>query len=147
MLWWLSVALASGSPMQGPPGMGGGPHQGPPDPSHMVDRAEEIGLPAATVDAMRQLVDQAEPGLEASRQECMAAHQALREAMDAGQREAAMAASSELAVAEEQARELRLGLELDLRSLLTPEQWDQLRPPRPPRGEGSDGERRRPPPR
>ncbi|MCA9494102.1 MAG: hypothetical protein KC621_29445 [Myxococcales bacterium] len=144
-MWWLmSVALASGSPMQGPPGRG--PHPGPPDPTHLVDRAEQVGLPAATVDAMRQLVTQAEPSLDASSEECMTARRAIREAMDAGDREAAMAASSELAVVEEQARELRLGLELDLRALLTDEQWEQLRPPRPPQ-DGSGGDRRRPPPR
>lgn len=134
MLLWMMTALAAPLPL----GPGHGPPPGPPGPpppEAWVHRAEEVGVAPATVDRMRALVEAGRPALEAAQDEVREGHEALRDEMLATahpDRAAVLAASAGLADAEARMRELHLTLELDLRALLTEEEFERVRPPPPP---------------
>jgi hypothetical protein len=94
----------------------------------VAEHADEIGIDAATVDAIRQIVAAAEAELEQL-------HQTLRQAVQSGDRDA-------FAQADRALREKMRAVMEQVRALLTVEQWDALRrflpppPPPPPDGEG-----------
>ena len=120
-----SLALASVASAQPQPGGPPGPPPGgPPKIEEIVAaHADEIGLDAATVDAIRQLAAAAAPDLEAL-------HQAMRAAMEGGDQDAIEEAHRAL-------HEAMRALMDQVRALLTDEQWEALRaflPPPPPPG-------------
>jgi Spy/CpxP family protein refolding chaperone len=116
------------------------PPHGPPPPLDEViaDLAGEIGIDAATVQAIRDIVQAARPEFELL-------HQALRDAFDAGDRDAARQLHEELRAKHE-------AVMAQVEALLTAEQREALRralpppPPGPPHGHGRHGDCRNPPP-
>lgn len=148
---WLWSALALAGPSapagpHGPPGPHGPGMHGPPPPVHgwIVEHADELGLDDAAVEGIRAVAEAAKDDVEAAHEEVRAAHEALRAALevDRPDRSAVLAASARLGDAEQRARDLHLSVELELRALLTPAQWDVVmearpmppqRPPMPPR--------------
>jgi hypothetical protein len=127
----LVLASASAARAQPQPPQGGPPCPpgGPPKVDVMVaEHADELGIDAATVDEIREVVAAAEPELEQL-------HQALRESVQRGDRDAFAQADGAL-------REKMRAVMEQVKALLTAEQWDALRrllpppPPPPPDGEG-----------
>jgi Spy/CpxP family protein refolding chaperone len=122
-----SLALASAASAQPQPPRGGPPGPppgGPPKLGELVAaHADELGLDAATVASIRRLAEASEPELESL-------HEAMRSAMEGGDREAIEAAGRAL-------HERMRSLMDQVRALLTDEQWEALRtllPPPPPDG-------------
>ena len=118
---------------------GPGPgHHGPPPLDEVVEeRADELGIAPETVEAIRDIADR--EAFEPLRADVRAAHDALREAMNAADRSAALAASARLSEAEQALRDAHLQTALEVRELLTDEQWQAIQPRGPeqrPRPEG-----------
>lgn len=147
----LTLLLGAASPALARPGGHGGPGgpgHGPPLHVVLEHRADEIGVSPEIVQAVRELALAEEEASESLRQSLRERHEALREAIEAERPVEAdvMAASAELGVAETAMREHHLRMTLEIRALLTPEQWEALRPPRgerPHHGERHHGERSR----
>lgn len=135
IVWLLSAALASPAPGLRPPHPPGPP--GPPPPELLIERAVDAGVADETVDEMQRRLEAAAPALDQAHAAERAGHDTLRDLMTASahpDRRAVLAASRALADAEARVRELHLTLELDLRALLTEDEWAAVRPPAPPRG-------------
>jgi len=129
VLAFAAASAASAQP-QPPPGGPPCPPGGPPKVDELIaEHADEIGIDAATVEAVRGIVAAAKTELEQL-------HQAVREAARNGDREAFAQADTAL-------REKMRAVMEQVKALLTAEQWEALRrflppppPPPPPDGQG-----------
>lgn len=119
---------AGGPAMGGPPGEDGY-GQGPLH-RQVVERAAELGIPEAEVTAITAIAEAHRDEVMALRDEVHAASQAMQTAMDADppDRTAVFAASDRLGEAQQNLREQKLEVALQIRAHLTDAQWDALRP-------------------
>ncbi|OIP29072.1 MAG: hypothetical protein AUK47_28350 [Deltaproteobacteria bacterium CG2_30_63_29] len=139
----ISLFLPAAAFAKGPrDGRGPGPHLGPPSPEMLVERATEAGIDEATIEQLLAIMEANKDVMETLQKELMAAHDELRALVeaDAPDRDAILQQVEAVGAMETDLRKQHLSIELEVRSLLTPEQWAQLRPPMGPmRGEGPDG--------
>lgn len=139
--WKVRTALAAamtiglvgaGSALARGPGGGCGGHGG----GHMLERLEKhvgsAGLPAATAQAVYQRIDQArterrslEASLDTAREQM---HTLMKQ--DNANVDALMAQADTVGSLETQMKKIGLKAFVEIRSLLTPEQWESLSPKR-----------------
>lgn len=130
LLPWLALAAPA---LAMPPG---GPPKGPPLHEIVLEQADTLGLDAATVGEIEALFDGSRAEHEALAEvlhQALAQQRALLE-VDVPDRAAVLAQAEVISDAELQLRQHHLSLELDLRALLSAEQWQQVRRPGPPPG-------------
>jgi Spy/CpxP family protein refolding chaperone len=131
------VAALAGAGAAVAHGPGGGCGGGPP-----LDRLERnvtrAGLPPATAQAIYQRIDQARADRRVLESSLDTAHEQMRTLLDQGNAnaESVMAQADTLGALETQLHKLGLRTLLDIRALVTPEQWEALKPGR--RGGSAD---------
>jgi Spy/CpxP family protein refolding chaperone len=117
-----SVAEPPGpSPRHGPPG---GPH-----PERFIEQhAERLGLDAETLDAIQKITDESRERGEALRMELHDAHRAMRDLLsgEAPDESAVLQQAEAIGELELEERKNRLRATLQIRTLLTPEQREEL---------------------
>lgn len=134
-----ALALALPAPTEArPQGRG---QQGPPPLAHVVERhADELGLDAATLDQVIALQEQARSDQGELRESIRSARETLRSMMesDSPDEAAVIAQVESLGELQTQAHVARIRTDLQVRSLLTAEQFqalEELRPERQQRGQ------------
>lgn len=115
----------------GPGGKRGKRGHGP-NPMKMVKmlerHADELGIDEATLDQMKGLVEQNKSQFEALREEARAARASIKEAMDAPKpdKAAVLALVEQAGQARIEIQKLKMGVMIDLKALLTPEQIERV---------------------
>jgi Spy/CpxP family protein refolding chaperone len=137
----VAAALAgAGGALAGPPGGGCGAGGSP--LGHLEHQVARAGLPPETAQAVYARLDQARAERRAIEGSLATAHEQMRTLLgqDAASIDAVMAQADAVGALETQMRKLDLQALVQIRSLVTPEQWEALAPkrPGPPRGEGED---------
>ncbi|MCB9539764.1 MAG: periplasmic heavy metal sensor [Myxococcales bacterium] len=118
----LTVGLATPA-LACPGGRGGGPGE---RGARFAQKAEALGVDAATVEQIKTIRQEARASHEASREDMRAAKQSMKAAMEAGDEAGALAAARALHALKGQQMEARIQTGLRIRALLTPEQWKAL---------------------
>ncbi len=119
----LTVGLATPA-LACPGGRGGG---GPGERgARFAQKAEALGIDAATVEKIKAIRLEAREARKASREDLRAAKESMKAAMEAGDEAGALAAARALHALKGQQMEARVQTGLRIRALLTPEQWKAL---------------------
>lgn len=118
---------------------GGGCGKGGPGLEQLEHGVARAGLPPETAQAVYQRIDQARTEQRVIESSLAAAHEQMRTLLDqdAPSADAVLAQADAIGALETQKHKLGLRTMLEVRSLLTPEQWEALTPKRrgPPPGE------------
>ncbi|CAG0948404.1 hypothetical protein MYXO_00022 [Myxococcaceae bacterium] len=128
----LGIATAGAALAKPGGGCGGGGHA----LEHLERRVAGAGLPAATVQAIYARLDLARNERRALDASLEAAHERMRELLDADEAsvDSVLAQADTIGALETEARKIGLRAMVDVRGLVTPEQWESLGRPR--RGDG-----------
>lgn len=119
----LTVGLAT--PALACPGGRGG--DGPGDRgARFAQKAEALGIDAATVEKIKTIRLEAREAHKANREDMRAAKESMKAAMEAGDEAGALAAARALHALKGQQMEARVQTGLRIRALLTPEQWKAM---------------------
>ena len=139
----VAAMVSAGGVAAAPPGGGcgaGGPG-GPGGLEHLEHGVARAGLPPETAQAVYQRIDQARAEQRSIEASLAAAHEQMRTLLDqdAPSADAVLAQADAIGALETQMHKLGLRTMLQVRALLTPEQWDSLMPKRrgPPPAESS----------
>lgn len=140
----LSLLLPAAAWAQKGPKDGRGPgHMGPPSPEMIAERAAEAGIEEGVVEQILGIMEANKENAEMLRTELQAAHEELRALLEAEvpDRDAVMQQLEAVGAMETDMRKQHLSVELEIRALLTAEQWEAFRPPMGPhmRGGGPGG--------
>ena len=117
-------------------------HGGPRGPGRMlagIERgADELELTPETRKSVDAILDAARDQQRTLRTQLRAAHEQMRSALDADSpaTDAVLAQAESIGALETQAKKLELQAVIEVRKLLTPEQWKQLREQQRPGGPG-----------
>lgn len=119
-------------------------HRGPP-PLHLIiqENADELGLSEETQAQIEAILEASRADHQALRAELEELHEGMKAFMDSEPVDAAAVLSqvASIGAVRTDLEVLRMSVMLDIRALLTPEQWEQLKELRPERPRGQRGGR------
>jgi Spy/CpxP family protein refolding chaperone len=138
-----AVAFAQGPPCDGNgprAGRGGGPgggHHGP-NPEKLAERAQKAGVDDATIDKIKGVVKASEKGIKDLQGEKREARKTLHELMGADNpnTQKVLQQVELLGHIRTELQKKRVGMQLEIRKLVTADQWKTMHPKR---GEGRRG--------
>ena len=126
----VAAMVSAGGVAAAPPG--GGCGGGGPSLEHLEHGVARAGLPPETAQAVYQRIDQARAEQRSIEASLAAAHEQMRTLLDqdAPSADAVLAQADAIGALETQMHKLGLRTMLQVRALVTPEQWDSLMPKR-----------------